>query len=342
MADSADAIDDSWRIMAGKFRRYHGISKWIYLKDPRIMLRNFRDFFYFIIGFLQSVWLLVWWRPDVLFVKGGFVGLPVGLAAAVLHIPVVTHDSDTVPGLTNRILSRHARFMAVAMPPEHYRYPKERMRYTGLPIRPEFVPVTPKIKRTARQKLGIPESAFVVAVFGGSLGAVRLNNAIISISAEFLTADENRWLLHQTGSFQKEEIDQFYDEFDEATRSRVKTWSFLEDMHSVTAAADIVVSRAGSSVHEFGAQQKAVILVPNPILTGGHQTVNAAVLAKHQAAVVVTERELTESRNEQLLTAINALSKDTPRRVALGQALAELVVPNAAAKIVAVLEEAVQ
>ena len=340
MADSSAVIDGSWRIAAGKFRRFHGVSKWIYLKDPRIMLRNFRDFFYFIIGFLQSLWLLIWWRPNVLFVKGGFVGLPVGLAAAFLRIPIVTHDSDTVPGLTNRILSRYARFMAVAMPKEYYKYPKDRIRYTGLPIRSEFVPVTPKIQNQARTYLGIPESAFVVAVFGGSLGAVRLNNAIVNISESFLNEDTERWLLHQAGGFQHEEVSQFYDSLPKSVRSRVKTWSFLEDMHIVTAAADVIVSRAGSSFHELGAQQKAVILVPNPVLTGGHQTINARVLAEHKAAIVLTERELTDTKNTVLLKNLDELATKPNKRHTLGQALGALVVPNAAAKIVSVLEEA--
>lgn len=342
MADNSSAIDGSWRILAGKFRRYHGISKWIYLKDPRIMLRNFRDFFYFVAGFFQSVWLLLWWRPSVLFVKGGFVGLPVGLAAALLRIPIVTHDSDTVPGLTNRILSRYARFMAVAMPPEHYQYPKNRIRYTGLPIRPEFIPVTPKIKHVARQKLMIPDTDFVVAVFGGSLGAVRLNNAVISVSEDYLKGDQKRWLLHQTGSFQKQEITDFYQELEPSIKDRIKTWSFLDDMHYVSAAADVIISRAGSSIHELGAQHKAVILVPNPVLTGGHQTINANVLAQHHAAIVISEKELTESRNELLLTQLEKLSKSPEERVTLGQALGDLVVPDAAARIVSVLEEALR
>lgn len=152
--------------------------------------------FYFGLGFIQSVWLLLWWRPRVVFAKGGFVCLPVGLAAALLRIPLVTHDSDTVPGLTNRILAKYARYMAVAMPEHYYSYPKERIRYTGLPIRGDFASVSPADVRTARAQLGIPESAFVVAVFGGSLGAVRLNNAVTGVAEAFLQQSQQHWLLH--------------------------------------------------------------------------------------------------------------------------------------------------
>ncbi len=306
------------------------------------MLRNIRDFFYFSFGLLQSLWLLIWWRPQVVFAKGGFVCLPVGLAAAFLRIPLVTHDSDTVPGLTNRVLARYARYMAVAMPEQYYTYPKDQIRYTGLPIREEFTTVTPALQSQARQKLGIPESAFVVAVFGGSLGAVRLNNAIVAIAQGFLAKDSQRWLLHQTGKAQYDDVKDYYASLSPGMQQRIQSWPFVDDSHIVTAAADVIVSRAGSSSFEFGVQKKAVILVPNPVLTGGHQTINARVLSEQQAAVSVSEKEITESHNQALLDAIEDLEAHPKKRETLSENLHTLAKPNAAANIVAVLQEAVR
>lgn len=340
IATQHNAIDGSWSILAGKFRRYHGVSKWVYIKDLRIMLRNLRDFFYFIAGFLQCLWLLIWWRPNVVFVKGGFVGLPVGLAAVMLHIPVVTHDSDAVPGLTNRILSRYAQYMAVAMPPEYYDYNKSKMRYTGLPVREEFTKVTADMIALYRHDLSIPVDAFVTVVVGGSLGAIRLNNAVMACSSDYLGADINRWLIHLTGGYQYDEVRAYYDTLDTENKNRVLVWPFRDDIYKITGLADIIISRAGSSIHELSIQQKTVILVPNPVLTGGHQTINANILAKRGATIVVTERDLADSNDQRLLEAINELAFDEVLRNKLAMNLNGLAIEHADVKIVEVLDEA--
>lgn len=340
IATQHNAIDGSWSILAGKFRRYHGVSKWVYIKDLRIMLRNLRDFLYFIAGFLQCLWLLIWWRPNVVFVKGGFVGLPVGLAAVMLHIPVVTHDSDAVPGLTNRILSRYAQYMAVAMPPEYYDYNKSKMRYTGLPIREEFTKVTADMIDLYRHDLSIPVDAFVTVVVGGSLGAIRLNNAVMACSSDYLGADINRWLIHLTGGYQYDEVRAYYDTLDTENKNRVLVWPFRDDIYKITGLADIIISRAGSSIHELSIQQKTVILVPNPVLTGGHQTINANILAKRGATIVVTERDLADSNDQRLLEAINELAFDEVLRNKLAMNLNGLAIEHADVKIVEVLDEA--
>ncbi len=303
------------------------------------MLRNIRDFFYFSIGCIQSVWLLLWWRPNALFVKGGFVGLPVGLAAALLRIPIVTHDSDTLPGLTNRVLSRFAKYSCVAMPEQFYSYAPEKMKRTGLPVRPEWQHVTIAAQKEARQQLGIPDDAFVISVTGGSLGAVRLNNAVMSIARQYL-ADANAWLLHVTGANQIKEIKLFYESLPDDENKRVLVWPYTDELHVVSAASDIVVTRAGSTIHELSIQQKTVILVPNPVLTGGHQTINAKAIANIDAAVVVTEKEIAETNGRALLDAVLHLQNNPKQAKQLAEHLSTLAIPDAATRIVTVIEEA--
>src|SRR5665213_2594114 len=116
------SIDEVFTVRAGKFRRYHG-EGFKQLLDVVTMAKNIRDFFYVIIGFWQSRRLLKQLKPAVIFVKGGFVGVPVGLAAATRQIPFITHDSDPIPGLANRIIARWAVMHAVALPKDIYPYP---------------------------------------------------------------------------------------------------------------------------------------------------------------------------------------------------------------------------
>ena len=104
------------KISAGKFRRYNHLNFWQHLMIPSIVFPNIRDLFLIIAGFFQSFFKLIFWRPDVIFIKGGYVCLPVGVAAHLLRIPFVIHDSDAHPGLTNRILSKYATKIATGAP----------------------------------------------------------------------------------------------------------------------------------------------------------------------------------------------------------------------------------
>ena len=118
-------------ILSGKLRRYHHLTLWQHIMWPSLMWQNLKDVFKVAGGFFQSVAKLIMWRPDVVFTKGGFVCLPVGLAAKLLGIPLVIHDSDAHPGLTNRILSRWATAIATGAPLEYYDYPVSKATYVG-------------------------------------------------------------------------------------------------------------------------------------------------------------------------------------------------------------------
>ena len=112
-------------VIAGKLRRYHGKSISFHL-HPSILFPNLRDGFKVMVGFFQSLFKLMKWRPDVIFIKGGYVCLPVGYAARLLRIPLVLHDSDAHPGLTNRLLSPFAKAIGTGAPLEYYNYPPEK------------------------------------------------------------------------------------------------------------------------------------------------------------------------------------------------------------------------
>src|SRR5690606_12676531 len=121
-------------------------------------------------------------RPDALFVKGGFVGVPLGLAAAMLKIPYITHDSDAVPGLANRLIARWAKAHAVAMPKEAYGYPANKTFHVGTPIASVYEPVTADRQARYKKSFGLPKTAKVLLVTGGGLGAKRLNVAVAKVA----------------------------------------------------------------------------------------------------------------------------------------------------------------
>src|SRR5690606_13554725 len=142
-------------IPAGKARRYHTLPLWRQLLQPfSIVLPNLRDLLLVGIGFIESFLRLIFWRPDVVFTKGGFVCLPVGMAARLLKIPLVIHDSDAHPGLTSRLLARGATAIATGAPLHHYPYPKDKSQYVGIPIAADFRPFLPDERQRLKERLG--------------------------------------------------------------------------------------------------------------------------------------------------------------------------------------------
>jgi len=159
--DNAQDIDDLHLINAGKFRRYYGRSFFKHFFDPKTFLLNLRDLFRFIFGIVESFWLLAHIRPDIIFIKGGYVGVPVGLIARLLRIPYVTHDSDAKPGLTNRLVGKKALFNAVGMPTNNYKYNEDKMVYVGVPIGNEFQERHSLLRSKRRKELDLTQHDFL-------------------------------------------------------------------------------------------------------------------------------------------------------------------------------------
>jgi UDP-N-acetylglucosamine--N-acetylmuramyl-(pentapeptide) pyrophosphoryl-undecaprenol N-acetylglucosamine transferase len=215
-------IDECFSIRAGKLRRYHGHGLG-QLLDLRTMALNARDAVYVAIGLVQAWKLLRRLKPNVIFVKGGFVGVPVGLAAANLRLPFITHDSDIIPGLANRIIARWAKLHAVAMPKERYNYPKDKTVTVGIPLVADFVPVSSELNRRYRTEIGIPENAKLLFVSGGGLGARSVNYAVADIAPHLLDEIKDLYIVHGVGRAHETEMEQLYDTaVDGSQRGRIK------------------------------------------------------------------------------------------------------------------------
>jgi len=300
LVKKCSAINDSYYITAGKLRRFHGRGFFWYLAHPSIIIRNSIDIFKLIVGIVQSLILLIRWRPSVVFVKGGFVGLPVGLAAALLRIKIVTHDSDAVPGLTNRILAKFSAVSAVALPEKYYSkyYSESKTVQTGVPINNAFFDVSSA--DTAKQRLNINKELKVLFVIGGSLGAVRLNNSMLAAAPSLLKNNPNLKIIWSTGEYQHKELEAAINKL--GLGSLIETKPFFDNLPDIFSASTIIVSRAGATtIAELAASQKPCIFVPNPVLTGGHQIKNADILKDNNACIVVSEQSLEDSSGGQPL-----------------------------------------
>ncbi|AHB42475.1 N-acetylglucosaminyl transferase [Candidatus Saccharibacteria bacterium RAAC3_TM7_1] len=313
-------------IVAGKLRRYQKLALWRQLLQIRtIVLPNIIDSFKLVIGLCQSIYKLLRWRPDVIFAKGGFVCLPVGIAARILGVPLVIHDSDAHPGLTNRVLARFAARIATGAPLEYYNYPSERSTYIGIPIAMNLRPPSSKEQLKLKKELGFDDEKPLIVITGGGLGARTLNQATIAVLTELL-AFCNVSLI--TG---KANYDQLRQQVKPHDRRHFQMHAFVsKDFTSLLSAADIVVTRAGATtLLELAALAKPVIIVPNEYLTGGHQSKNAAVYEKAGAAVIVGEERLS-AQPLALVDAINALVLNPKELQAMAEAIHEFARPQAA------------
>lgn len=314
------------KINAGKFRRYNHLTFWQHLTIPSIVFPNIRDLFLVALGFVQSFTKLVIWRPDVIFIKGGYVCLPVGLAAHLLKIPFVIHDSDAHPGLTNRILSKYATKIATGAPLKYYNYPKDKSYYVGIPVDEDFKPFNKTEQKNLKKQWGIGPDTPLVVVTGGGLGAKRINKAIIE-SKKMLEKEAHIILV--TGKND-------YDELRETAKEdgRFTMYDFISNnMVGLLGAADVVVARAGAtSLLELAALNKPTILIPNAKLTGGHQLKNAKVYSDAGAVVVLNEDEL-EANPNLIVDSVKNILNSEKTQTKLSDNFAKFAKPNAAKQV---------
>lgn len=321
-------------IFSGKLRRYHGRTFFQRVGDISTLLKNIRDIFLFVIGFFQSVLGLILWRPQVVFAKGGFVCLPVGLAATVLRIPLVIHDSDTHPGLTNRILSKFANLILTGAPLDNYSYPAKKSHYVGIPIGGEFKPISHEKQQAAKKALGFSTSKPLLLVTGGGLGARNINSSILKIAPSLL---KHTSIIHICGVSQYKEC-----KSEAPAGSDYKLLPFVENnIAQLMGAADLVISRAGATTMlELAALGKATIVIPNALLVAGHQVKNAKVYESAGAVKVVDEKGMLDDPGLLKRSIINLLKEDKLREE-LGSKLHKFSKPEAAKETVELIEKLV-
>ena len=339
------------KIWAGKFHRYN----WkftdyfenfsITLKD--VIWGNICGFFGFTGGVLQSLFRLLRKskRPDVIFLKGGFVGLPVGVVAKWLKIPYVVHESDAVPGLANRILMKKAVIVAQGVPfsmpsaddmsekAEAIRKVRKNWRFTGIPVAPEFRPVSAARQKQLKKAFGFDPSRPLVVITGGSQGAAHINETVREILPEMLKFASVGLVAGREKYEEMVDLKQYEDWEKAKLQSDFRLWSFCSTMNELMGAADVVVSRAGATtIAELAGLGKAVILVPFEKLPGGHQVKNADRLAEQGAAAVIyDERMLKEP--ELLLELTRKLVRSPKLRAELAANLHKVANPAAAAEL---------
>lgn len=266
-------------VPAGKWRRYFS-------------LLNISDSFKTIYGCLKALLKVYSIYPDVIFGKGGYASFPTLLAGKILNIPVIIHESDSKPGKVNKWAGKFAKRIALSYPDAiQYFEHKDRVAYTGNPIRSGIIQ---PLSNGAREFLDLEEITPTILILGGSQGSQNINDVIISALPELLNDYQ---IIHQTGKANLAEIKSTVSVIlkDHKYAYRYHPFDYLNDLALRMSAgvADVVVSRAGSTIFEIAAWGVPSIIIPLPNSISHDQTHNAFAYGKTGAASIIEENNLS-------------------------------------------------
>ena len=266
-------------------------------------------------------------KPDAVVCTGGYVSGPVAMAARKEGIPSIIHEQNVYPGLTVKGAEKYVDYVAVSFEETcaHMGNP-EKCVVTGNPIRSEILAAD---KEKSRAELGLSDKPFVL-VFGGSLGAAKINETMIGVLKK--AASEQKFsLLFGTGDRNFAKVSEDVNADSIVIGEDIKIVPYINNMSTVMAAADVVVSRAGAiTVSEIAALGKASILIPSPNVVRNHQEQNAREFEKNGAARVITEEELS---SETLYNTIIEMISDKAKLAEIGKNVKALAKTNALEEI---------
>jgi UDP-N-acetylglucosamine--N-acetylmuramyl-(pentapeptide) pyrophosphoryl-undecaprenol N-acetylglucosamine transferase len=296
----------------------------------KISLENVKT----VIRFLKGVWkckqILKAYQPDVVLGTGGYVCGPVVFAASQLGIPTVIHEQNSIPGLTNKFLSRYVQKVAVCFEEAKAYFPAEKVVLTGNPRASE---VFGKDGTKAKKELGLNEQKKTVLIVGGSRGARPINDAFLEVLKEAETKPYQ--FLYVTGEIHYDKVMKAVN--DVGNPSNVVIRPFIHNMPEVLAGMDLIVARAGATtLAEITALGIPSILIPSPYVTNNHQEKNARALSAKGAALVRLESELS---GEQLLHDIDEILLNEQKLAKMKEASLKLGIPDAAERLYHVMME---
>ena len=304
------------KVYAGKMRRYFS-------------LLNITDLFKTAIGILKAIWSVYSDMPDVIFGKGGYVSFPTLLAAKIFGVPVIIHESDTIPGKVNKWAGKFAKKIAISFPEAAKYFSKEKTALIGTPIRKNILGFTPE---EGRELFNIKEDIPTILILGGSQGCQKINDTVIDIAQKLV---ESFHVIHQCGANNEKDVKNRLKIVLENSpfKNRYHVYSYLNDslLRNASSIASIVVSREGcTAIYEISAWGLPSILIPLKNSAQDHQKENAYCYARLGAANIIEEDNLSP---HILFSEIQRLIAKEEEKKSMKEAAKKFAKPDAAKKI---------
>lgn len=283
-----DGIENKLTAAAG-FPIRHTKSKGF---DRSLSIKNFYALWLALYSPIKARRIVKDFKPDVIIGTGGHVCWPIMKAGSDLGVKTVLHESNAVPGAAVKMLEGRVDKILLNFEESaaHLKKP-EKSVVVGNPLRRGFRLGN---REKARKELGIAEDERLILSFGGSLGALEVNNSCIEMMASYVEKNEKIFHIHASGVRNYKECKEKFDSLLKSPSNRVRLLEYIDDMPSFMSAADVVISRAGAmSLSEIALMEKASVLIPSPNVTNGHQLKNAKALADKNATVLLEEKNLS-------------------------------------------------
>lgn len=302
-------------IPAGKLRLYFSIE-------------NITDLFKTAYGIVIALWNLFKVFPDVVFAKGGYASFPTLVAARILQIPVIIHESDSAPGRVTAWAGKFAHYIALSYTESSSYFPKEKTARVGQPVRPEL---EHPMRDGAYEFLNLEKETPIIFIIGGSLGAQIINDVVIQALPELVNSYQ---IIHQTG---KNNLDDVINRSEAILagndfKGRYKPFGFLNPLsiRMTAGVANIIVTRAGSALFEIAAWGTPSLVVPITRSNNDHQRKNAYNYARAGGCIVIEENNFTPHvlihEADRIIADINLYNR-------MSQAAKAFYIPDAAEKI---------
>ncbi|MDT2613710.1 undecaprenyldiphospho-muramoylpentapeptide beta-N-acetylglucosaminyltransferase [Enterococcus dongliensis] len=299
----------------------------------KISLENVKTVRLFLESIKRSKEILREFKPDVVIGTGGYVSGSVVYAAARMKIPTIVHEQNSVPGITNKFLSRFADRVGICFPDAAQYFPQNKTVLVGNPRAQEVVASG---KSEVLEQYGLLADIPTVLIFGGSQGALKINQAVIQALPKF--SQKEYQVLYASG-------DRYYNELSEKfdvtkINHNLSLQPYIKNMTDVMANVDLLIGRAGAtSIAEFTALGLPAILIPSPYVTNDHQTKNAQSLVNAGAVQMITDAELT---GENLVEAVDEIMDNAEKRERMAKASRQEGIPDAAERLWSLVNEIVK
>ncbi|WP_295178052.1 undecaprenyldiphospho-muramoylpentapeptide beta-N-acetylglucosaminyltransferase [uncultured Christiangramia sp.] len=302
---------------------------WITGIDRSLSLRNLSFPFKLISSISKSRKIVKRFKPDVVVGTGGFASGPLLRVAISRNIPTLVQEQNSLPGITNKILAKNASVICAAYKNVKDYFPAEKTVITGNPVRQDLLKVN-TLRQEAQEYFKLKTGKKTVLILGGSLGARRINKLIETYLKRF--EQENVQLIWQIGKL-------YYSDYKKYASEAIVAKEYINRMDLAYAAADVIISRAGAgSVSELCVVGKPVLFIPSPNVAENHQAKNAMAVTDHDAALMITEDELTAKFDPCFFSFL----KDERRLERFSRNIKQLALPNATSDIVDEVEKLVE
>ena len=290
------------------------------LKRKIFSLNNIFLPFKLIISFLQSIFILLSNKPDFVIGTGGYASFPIVFVSSFFKIPTLIQEQNSLPGIANKLLSKHVKYISVGYNKMDKFFPSEKLFYTGNPVRKS---ITNKIDiDKAKESLNIDKTRMVLTVLGGSLGSKKINELIYN-NLDYIKSKEIT-LIWQCGKL-------YYDLYKDQSSEDFIIHDFILDIDTVYYSSDIIIARSGAlTLSELAIVGKPSILIPSPNVAEDHQYYNAKAVSDLDGAICLVEKEadlLFKSKLDMLI-------KDEDYRKKIASNISKLASPNASSEIV--------